>query len=232
MKCIKCGAYVYSTDKFCRNCGKTLRESDCKYGDNITNSKYDSSSCHEKQYNYSYNYSNKTEPSYNINATHAEQYNYTEKYSYDSGKYAYISNYTTSGDDKYIQAYVGNNYKIIKNQKFSIPALFFGIYYLLYRKVWGHAFLLLLINIAATILLNEDLAGIVGMILNIYIGLKFSEIYMKKVENNVERIKQENLDKTTEELLAICKKKGGSSFTGIIVFVAAWVIGIIALVIF
>ena len=53
MKCLKCGAYVYSSDKFCRSCGTTLTQDSCQYGANIENSKYDASSCHTKQYDYS-----------------------------------------------------------------------------------------------------------------------------------------------------------------------------------
>ena len=42
MKCLKCKANIYSSDKFCRNCGATLNNDTCQYGDNIPNSSYDS----------------------------------------------------------------------------------------------------------------------------------------------------------------------------------------------
>ena len=106
MKCLKCGAYVYSSDKFCRSCGATLNSETCQYGDNISNSKYDSSSCHEQQYKYSYEYSNQTKPTYNMAATHQEQFNYSATYSYDQSKYDYAYSPNDSGDGKYIKAYI------------------------------------------------------------------------------------------------------------------------------
>lgn len=211
MKCLKCGAYVYTSDKFCRSCGATLNSDTCKYGDNIANSKYDSSSCHEKQYSYSYEYSNKTKPTYNMNATHQEQYNYSTNQYYDPSKYDYAYKPNDSGDDKYIKAYIGQNYTQIKNMKFSLPALLFGPWYLIYRKVWGYAFGALIISLAASILLESNLADVVSLIIKIYFGFKFREIYLKQAEDKVESIKQQNLDKSTTELLAICKKKGGAS---------------------
>ena len=63
MNCPKCGAILQANSKFCKFCGTNIKyANNCKYGDNISNSKYDSSSCHNEQYNYSYNYSNKTKP--------------------------------------------------------------------------------------------------------------------------------------------------------------------------
>ena len=219
MKCIKCGAYVYSSDKFCRSCGVTLNQDTCEYGDNISNSKYDSTSCHYKQYNYSYEYSNKEKPKYDMNATHEDQYSYSSSYSYDYSNYNYFNTPNDSGEDKYIKAYIGPNFDKIKKMKFSFPALIFGPWYLLYRKVWGYAIAAIIISLAATMLLEADTADIVSLIINIFLALKFQSIYMKQAEDHVENIKQQNLDKSTTELLNVCKKKGGTSTKGAVVAV-------------
>ena len=229
MKCLKCGAYVYSSDKFCRSCGATLNSETCQYGDNISNSKYDSSSCHEQQYKYSYEYSNQTKPTYNMAATHQEQFNYSATYSYDQSKYDYAYSPNDSGDDKYIKAYIGNNYALIKKMKFSFPALIFGPWYLLYRKVWGYAIGAIIISIAASILLSNDFADFINLIINIYFACKFKEIYMKQAEDQVESIKQQNLDKSTNELLDVCRKKGGVSFKYIGVIITIGIFAIVAL---
>lgn len=216
MKCLKCGAYVYSSDKFCRSCGTTLNSDTCQYGDNISNSIYDSSSCHETQYNYSYEYSNKTEPKYDMNATHAEQYNYNTNYSYDMSKYDYAYQPNDSGEDKYIKAYIGKNYESIKKMKFSIPSLIFGPIYFIYRKIWGYALAAIIIILSATFLLNSDLTDAVTLIINIFFACKFQNIYLKQAEDKVEQIKQQGLDKSTTELLEVCKKKGGTTFAGVV----------------
>lgn len=208
MKCLKCGAYVYSSDKFCRSCGTTLTEENCQYGDNISNSKYDSTSCHGKQYDYSNTYSHTKKDS---DTKYTQSYEYDDKYTIDQSKYAYAMTTDSGGDDKYVKAYIGQNYQSIKKMKFSFPSLIFGPWYLLYRKVWGYAIGIFIISIAAAILLSSDIADIINTFINIFLAFKFQSIYMKQAEENVEQIKQQNLDKTTNELLDICRKKGGTS---------------------
>lgn len=207
MNCPKCGATLQANAKFCKFCGTGIRYiSNCQYGDNISNSPYDSSSCHTQQYNYSYNYSNKTKPSYNLNQSHEEQYNYNNLY---SGKFDYIKT-ETIGDERYLEVYVGPNYKIIKNGKFSISTLIFGVLHLLYRKLYAYSFLYLFIVIAAAFLI-PSYYEIIYWGLNIIMAIKFNNLYMEHVEKKVEQIKQSNFDKTSRELLDECKKKGGVS---------------------
>lgn len=212
MKCNNCGYYINNDDKFCKNCGNTVNDESCKYGDNISDSKYDASSCHTKQYAYSYEYSNKQKPSYNMYSTHEEQYNYNKKYSVDSSKYNYINTtLNDSGDDKYIKSYIGKNYTQIKKSKFSLPAFFFGPWYLLYRKIWNYSFITIIISFAAKILLEENLSSLTDIIISIVLATKFQQIYFQEAEKQVELIKQQNLDKTTTELLNECSKKGKTS---------------------
>lgn len=228
MKCLKCGAYVYSSDKFCRSCGTTLTEENCQYGDNISNSKYDSTSCHGKQYDYSNTYSHTKKDS---DTKYTQSYEYDDKYTIDQSKYAYAMTTDSGGDDKYVKAYIGQNYQSIKKMKFSFPALIFGPWYLLYRKVWGYAIAIIIISIAAQFLLTSDLKDFVNIIMNIFVACKFQSIYMKQAEDKVEQIKQQNLDKTTNELLDICRKKGGTSTKApaIIIISALILIPIIAM---
>lgn len=232
MKCIKCGGYVYNSDKFCRICGSAMDSSNCQYGNNIANSKFDSSSCHQKQYDYSYQYS-KIKPSDNKN-THADQYEYSNKFSIDHSKYNYINTVTDSGDDKYVKAYIGKNYESIKKSKFSILTFLLGPWYLLYRKIWKPAIALIIINIAAQVLLPENISNIASCIANGIVAFNFQNIYLKQVESKVESIKQQNLDKTTRELLEICTKKGTPSIKmpliAIIVMIILLTILLIALV--
>lgn len=235
MKCTNCGTYINETDKFCKNCGeKNKNDHAVQYSysrnySNTTKSTYNTN--HEAQFNYSHNYSNQTKPSYNLNSNHEDQY--YSKYSFDPSKYSYATTYTPSGDDKYVKAYIGTNYEHIKNSKISLPALFFGAYYLLYRKVWNCALIYIIINAAAQLLLGDSLSTLAAIILNIYTAYKFKDIYLKKVDNHVERIKQENLDKTNEELINICKKKGGVTIAApIIGFFGIYIIIFLIAVIF
>ena len=72
------------------------------------------------------------------------------------------------------------------------------------------------------------------IIMNIFVACKFQSIYMKQAEDKVEQIKQQNLDKTTNELLDICRKKGGTSTKApaIIIISALILIPIIAMYVY
>lgn len=176
MICNRCGAYVNSNAKYCKNCGeKICSEDQCKYD---YTDRYNTDNCHIQQYNYSYNYSTSS----------------------------------TYGDDIYIQEYVGENYATIREGKFSFPAFLFGPLYLLYRKCIGYALFYVIAITLISILLGENLQYITIIILHILLGKVFNEKYMMRVEQKVDEIKQRNLDKTSAELKAICKRKGRTSF--------------------
>lgn len=214
MNCPKCGATLQAYAKFCKFCGTSIKYvTNCQYGDNISNSKYDSSSCHTQQYNYSYNYSNKTKPDYNLNQSHEDQYNYNNLY---SNKYNYIKT-ESIGDERYLEVYVGPNYKLIKNSKFSIGTLIFGGFHLLYRKLYGYAILYFFLIISASILVPEY-SDVIRIIANFVAAFKFNSVYMEQVERKVEQIKQSNFDKTSTELLEECSKKGGVSLKAAIIY--------------
>lgn len=203
MTCQKCGANLNTNAQFCKFCGTKVSNTSCQYGDNISNSAYDSTSCHTQQYNYSYNYSNKTTPKYDLNASHQEQYDYSNKFNYLKSSSVYASS-----EDVYLENYVGSNYNIIKNKKFSFSTLLFGEIYLIYRKLWFQAFTCFLFSLLSLIYIKGDYALIAIAVIRMFYALKFSETYMNTAERRVEQIKQSNLDKSSQELLQYCKKKG------------------------
>lgn len=203
MNCQKCNNPIELNDKFCRNCGEAVKNE------------------HSDQFNYNYNYSNQTAPSYDMNANHQTQYAYSYNYSTSE----------TSEDDIYVQSYVGQNYNKLKNTKFSIPAFFLGPTYLLYRKVWGYAILYIIINIITTFILPE-LEMPIELAINLFLGFNFSKLYMKKARTDVEKIKNENLDKTTQQLIELCRKKGGTSIIApILAFFGIYIIIFISIII-
>lgn len=222
MKCLKCDAYVYNSDKFCRNCGIALTDDNCKYGDNIENSEYDASSCHTKQYNYSYNYSHQNKDSKN----------YTNNHQFDDRFTINYENLNDSGnEDKYVKAYVGPNYEHIKRDTISIPTIIFGPLYFLYRKLYKQGIIFLILTIIPDLFLKSNLATIVSLGIRIFYTLKFKDMYFKHAEEKVEKIKQENLDKTTNELFDICNKTGGTSLNFIKIIIAIAIVIIITFVI-
>ena len=51
-------------------------------------------------------------------------------------QFEYDYSHTNITDDDLKKAYIGNNYEKLEKGRFSLPTLFLGIYYLLYRKMW------------------------------------------------------------------------------------------------
>lgn len=125
---------------------------------------------------------------------------YPENYNY---------NYSNITDEKLKEAYVGTNYETIAKENFSVPALFFGVYYLFYRKMYLYGIILLAVITGITILYPDITA--IGLIISILVGIFFNKVYLQEVTKRVEKIKNVNSDKTKEEILEICKKKGGTN---------------------
>lgn len=134
---------------------------------------------------------------------------------YDSPLYNYNSNIT---DEMLEEAYVGPNYQKIKSGRFSFSAFFFGIYYLIYRKMWLYALGWFAIIIAANIFI-VDYVSVVGFGLIIASGIGFNKIYMQHAKKKIEKLKDKYSNHSKEELLKICKNKGGTSVGALIVIV-------------
>lgn len=168
---------------------------------------------HQQQYNYSTKYSNVQQ---NTNVSHQQQYNYSNQYSQTppqqknehQDQYEYSANYSHKknkeimSEEYYIKAYIGENYEKIINSKYSIPTLLFGGLYFFYRKLWiyGIAWIIIasLFEFQAPILL----------IVNAIFATKFKEFYLHQVDKNVQFIKNNNTDKSSTEIIEICKKQG------------------------
>ena len=127
---------------------------------------------------------------------------------YTSTMQAMTSN--TYSDDDLLTSYIGPNYNGITNGKFSWCTLLFGVLYTLYRKMWLLSIVWIVINAIAGIMFGK-LATLVGLVINIIIGTMFKELYLKKANQKINRIKANNPTATPEELAKKCKRAGGTS---------------------
>lgn len=121
--------------------------------------------------------------------------------------------------DRLLDIYIGQNVERIKKTGFSFNAFIFGGMYILYRKKWtlglGYIILVIMLFAIDSIYYNvtNGLSSIIILIallgLRILIGLKFKKIYLEKAQKNIDNILTQNLDKDSEELAQLCKKKVG-----------------------
>lgn len=150
------------------------------------------------------------------------------QYYQSSDNYNYNYNYSNITDESLESAYVGSNYEKIKSGKFSFPAFLFGIYYLIYRKMWLYALGFLALIIMGNILISEYIY-LLDLGLFIASGIGFNKLYMQHVTKKIEKLKDQYSNKSKEELLKICKNKGGVSVGGVIV--AIFLVFIIAIIV-
>ena len=113
-----------------------------------------------------------------------------------------------------LEAYIGEDYKLIKKSPFNFWAFLFNWVYLLYRKLYITGIIGLIITWLLIILLrNYKYLLVYAGIVSIVLGFTFSKYYISIAKKRVEKIKaqeeseEEGIDKFT--LAGICKERGG-----------------------
>lgn len=136
-------------------------------------------------------------------------------------------------DEELIDAYIGKNANKIKNKRFSFSTFFFGVVYFFYRKmelglVWFA--LNIITNYKFGDLANElsgSCLAIIFLIPNIVFAFMFKNLYMNQVKKDVDLIKKTNAGKTRDELIKLCKKKGGTSNWAIVYGIIVYTVYIV-----
>lgn len=133
-------------------------------------------------------------------------------------------NNATSLDDKLLISFIRNNYEKIIKKNFSIPSLFFSWFYTLYRKVY----ILSIIGMIIILILGflpSMIAFIIALSFSIVLGLNFNKWYIIYSRKQINKIKTNNHNISENELINICKKKGGTNiWLAIIIYVIFFII--------
>ena len=194
-------------------------EKQYNYSKKYSNIIKDTNSTHETQFNFSTNYSNVTNKT---DTPHEDQYNYSQQYS--------LMDHAESKTDKdYENAFIGKNFNWFQI-KMSIPAVVFGPFYFLYRKMYGQAILLIILYLITYSYLQEETGIFVRFVLNIIFAIKANQIYLKEVHTRIENIKKRNQNADSKELLELCKKAGGTCSIMFIIIVMMFYFTVIALI--
>lgn len=132
-------------------------------------------------------------------------------------------------EEAFIKEWLGKNYENVKAKKFDILALFLGPVALLFKKVTGLGFALLLIYLtlgSLSILLNNNLiVGIISvtlLILNILIAFISSSVLLKNIQKTYNKLKPSIQDEN--QLITIAKNNGGNSPLLLIIGIALMII--------
>lgn len=231
MFCPRCHTELKDNTRFCGRCGIDLKKKKNNYSTFHSNtfSIINRYSINDRQYKFVKKYSeiNKENTNNNNNnnndkQSHKEQFEYSNTYSKTNIPYI-------SSDEDYIKTYVGDNYEFLKDSNNSFFSLIFGPLYLLYRKLNFIGILLIILLLIIYYLFGNIIGFAALIIVNITLMFKFKELYSNHVKKRVELIKNKNSDKSSIEIINICKHEGGTTSIGKMII---QVLGIIILIIF
>ena len=119
-----------------------------------------------------------------------------------------VTNFNQVNDDDLLKSFIGNNYEKITTRPFNFAGFFFTTFYMFYRKMFGYALLVFLLNLVVLNVINNFAVTIV---FNIIVGLLVNKIYLSYAKKKIAIIKANNSQKSPEELKSICATKGGTS---------------------
>lgn len=111
-------------------------------------------------------------------------------------------------DEELTKAYIGKNESKIKRKGGTILPILFGPVYYFYRKLYVEGLIWLGIILIGEFLINNSVIYILSSLIA---GFIFRILYLNNVKRNVAKIKEENSDKSIEELKSICSKRGGTN---------------------
>ena len=140
--------------------------------------------------------------------------------------------------DILINKFIGKNAEIIKNQSFSISTFLFGSFYFGYRKLYAHSLLVMLfeffgipiVSFSLFLKISDNskivLYLILLLIFRIFLALKFSNIYLKFVKNEVD-FYEKKYNYYLDNILLVCNKKGGTNIFSFILYLVCLIVCII-----
>lgn len=204
MKCQKCGNEISNQEAICPK---------CNYKNDVSYLKY----LQDDQVKANLLFYNENKESFKNQAT---------KLSISSASSIYVE-----PNFEYLIAYIGDNYESFQKGGFSFCSFFFGDYYLIYRKLylfWILRYLVRVVILLSMLVLYFSPSSYSEMIIFLLLFFEFlieispcffiKSIYYKYASSKVEQILNNNSDKNKEELLEICRKKGGTSILSVVIF--------------
>ena len=179
MICQKCGKKVGKKELFCPSCGYYLGDEDAK------------------------KLGEKDEFSEDLSSTEFEKENFEIKDASGTkkGEFSYEN-------EDLLEAFIGEDYKLIKKSPFNIWAFLLNWMYLLYRKLYITGIIGLVISWIVIVFIRQYVWIYIGIVM-IALGLFFSKYYIFISKKKVEKIIQNNPEEDRFNLETICRQKGG-----------------------
>ena len=111
-------------------------------------------------------------------------------------------------EDRYVKAYIGEDYKMVKKYFFNIWAFLFNWIYFLYRKLYITGIIGLIITFIVVMFFKSSLLIYLGIV-SVLSGLLFNKYYIFIIKNRINKINDEFEGSDTYSIEDVCKEKGG-----------------------
>jgi len=201
MHCKKCGKKLRENEMFCTVCGYYNSRDD--NDENIEEEEIEDEKLLMKQ--------NPSLLEKKETREELEEYNEFSLSPNNSRTHDDDDDFYTYEDERLVEAYIGEDYKIIKKSFFNIYALLLSWMYVLYRKMYILG-ILGLVGLGIIISINKILIIIYVVTSMIILGLCFNKIYIFFSSKKISFIKKKNAETDKFTLEEICAKKGGTNF--------------------
>lgn len=129
------------------------------------------------------------------------------------------SNFVTDVDDELVSAYIGQSVSDFKNARFSIFAFIFLNFYLFYRKMWLVGIICYLMTWLFNMFMPRMLSIVFVLVFYFVIAYRFKDMYLQHAKSKIQKIINENPNMTRNEIISLCRKKGGKSVIALVIFI-------------
>ena len=249
MKCVKCGKRLRSSEKFCTNCGYY---NDGKENDTWKEPTQDEDLLDENWYEDEVEANTKEDDEEIIPVENKKKTTKTkpkketkkkeekpkveekpkkqkETKIEDIIKEDKSKEFYSYENEKYLEAYIGEDYKIIKKSAFNIWAFLLNWMYFLYRKLFITGIIGLVITTLVAFLFTKYFL-IYLIIMLIVLGFGFNPYYIFISKNKVEKTLKDYEGSDSFTLEKICREMGGVNIVFSLIIYAIFLIVIIVAV--
>ena len=118
--------------------------------------------------------------------------------------------------DEYLTSYLGSDIDIFK-KRISIYGILLGPFYLIYRRLFPQAFIILILYILSYEYLPSDIGILFRVGFNLFLGINFNSYYVEEVKTKINRIKKQNNNLSKEEVLLKLKNTKVITSFGVVI---------------
>ena len=208
MKCVKCGSRLKGKEKFCTNCGYYNDSTNLDEGEEII---IDNGDDDFNLLDEEFDKVEETKEEQSEVKTNEES---EMVYSDDSAKDEKFYDYQ---DEELLEAYIGEDYKVIKKMPFNVFAFLLNWGYVLYRKLYITGVIGLIIT-AIIITFFRKILIIYIIICMIGLGFLFNPYYIFISKRRINSLRNEYGGTDTFTLSNMCEERGGVNVVMALVF--------------